>query len=128
MTVSSLTGKISTRLRSAYAASKHALHGFMDALRAETYDDNVRVVVVCPGFVRTEISKSALTADGSRHAKMDDAQAKGMPAPECAARIVRAIEKDKAEVLIAGKEKLVVHLKRWAPWAYHWLIRKIRAT
>ena len=105
-----------------------ALHGFMHALRAETWDDHIRVVVVCPGYVHTEISKSALKPDGTPHAKMDNAQAKGMPAPECAERIVRAIEKEKAEVLIAGKERLVVHLKRWAPWAYHWVIRRINTT
>ena len=87
------------------------------------------------GFLTNAIAISAgsdhslaLKADGTPHAKMDNAQAKGMPAPECAERIVRAIEKEKAEVLIAGKERLVVHLKRWAPWAYHWVIRRINTT
>ena len=63
--VSSLIGHFSTPLRSAYAASKHALHGFFDALRAEVYADGLHVMLVCPGFVRTEISLHALTADGS---------------------------------------------------------------
>ena len=63
--VSSLMGKFSTPRRSAYAASKHALHGFFDALRAEVHHAGVRVTLICPGYVRTDISRHALTADGT---------------------------------------------------------------
>ena len=70
--ISSLTGKFGTPLRSGYAASKHALHGYTDALRAEVADNGVKVTTICPGFVRTEISRNALSGDASAHGIMDD--------------------------------------------------------
>jgi short-subunit dehydrogenase len=62
---SSIVGKIGTPLRSSYAASKHALHGFFDSLRTEVYQDNIVVTLICPGFVNTNVSKNALTGDGT---------------------------------------------------------------
>ena len=75
VTTTSIVGKIGTPLRSSYAASKHALHGFFDSLRAEHFKDNILVTLVCPGFVATNISKNALTGDGSPQQKMDNATA-----------------------------------------------------
>ena len=71
----SMVGLIGTPLRSSYAASKHALHGFFDSLRAEVYDDNIAVTLICPGFVSTNISINALTGDGTSQQKMDTATA-----------------------------------------------------
>ena len=65
----SIVGKIGTPLRSSYAASKHALHGFFDSLRAEQYKNNIFVTLVCPGFVNTNISLNALTGDGTPQKK-----------------------------------------------------------
>ena len=80
----SIVGKIGTPLRSSYAASKHALHGFFDSLRAEQYKNNIIVTLVCPGFVHTNISLNALTGDGSPQKKMDTATNKGiMPRTFC---------------------------------------------
>ena len=70
--VSSLVGKISTPLRSGYSASKHALHGFFDAVRAELYERGIRVTLACPGFIRTEITLHALTGDGIRPRRKDE--------------------------------------------------------
>lgn len=64
--VSSLTGKLPVPGRSAYCASKHALHGFFDALRGEVFQYGIKVTLVCPGFVQTHISENALLPDGSR--------------------------------------------------------------
>ena len=58
--VTSVVGRVATPLRSSYSASKHALHGFFDSLRAEVYDDNISITLICPGFVNTNISKNAL--------------------------------------------------------------------
>ncbi|MDX5478155.1 MAG: SDR family NAD(P)-dependent oxidoreductase, partial [Cyclobacteriaceae bacterium] len=59
--VSSLVGKFGTPYRSAYAASKHALHGFFESLRAELYQNHISVTLICPGFIRTNVSINALT-------------------------------------------------------------------
>ncbi len=125
--VSSLVGLFGTPQRSAYAASKHALHGFFDALRAEVHDAGVRVTVVCPGFIRTDVSINALTADGTPHGRMDKNQQQGLAPEVCAEKILRAVERQKDEVYIAGKEKLAVYLKRFVPGLFNRFIRTIRA-
>jgi len=125
---SSLVGVFASPLRSGYAASKHALHGFFDALRAEHYNDNVKVTIVCPGFIQTEVSLNALTADGSQQQTMDKATANGLTAEACAKKYVKAIERDKKEVYIAKWEKVGVYAKRYFPFLYYYLIRRLAVT
>ena len=64
ISISSVAGKIGTPMRSAYCAAKHALIGFMDALRAEVHANNIKVMVVTPGSVQTDISKMLWKAMG----------------------------------------------------------------
>jgi len=126
VTISSLTGKFGTPYRSSYAASKHALHGFFDSLRAELWrssKDQIPVTLVCPGFVRTNLTLSALTGDGSPLNKMDEAQYKGKSSEWCAVKIIRAIERRKEEVYIGGKEVLGVYLKRFFPLLFSKILR-----
>jgi len=126
--VSSLLGKFSTPLRSAYCASKHALHGYFDALRAEVYDKNIHITLICPGFVRTEVSLHALRGDGQEHGQMDETIAKGMPAEVCARHILNALHKRKEEVSIARYEKIALYLKRFTPGLFSKLIRKAKVA
>ncbi len=121
--VSSIVGKFGTPYRSGYAASKHALHGFFDALRAEHFRDNIAVTMICPGFIHTPITLSALTGDGTPLNKMDEAQFKGKSTEWCAKKIVRAIEKRKEEAYIGGREILAVYLKRFVPTLFSKIIR-----
>jgi short-subunit dehydrogenase len=122
--VTSLTGKFGTPYRSGYAASKHALHGFYDAVRAEHFQDNIAVTMICPGFIHTPITYAALTGDGTPLNKMDEAQYRGKPAEWCADKIVTAIEKKKEEVYIGGKEVFGAYLKRFFPALFSKVIRK----
>ncbi len=126
--VTSLVGELPTPLRSAYSASKHALHGFFESLRAEEYDNGIRVTLVMPGFIRTQVSLNALTGDGSAQGRMDDAQEAGMSADECAERLLKAVQQGSDQVIIAGREKAAVYLKRWWPALYRRLIRKMKVT
>lgn len=112
---SSVSGKLGSAKRSGYSASKHALHGFFDALRAEVHRDGIHITLICPGYIQTEISKNALGPDGQAHGKMDQNQAKGMPVQTCAAKIVRAFEKKSPEVYMGGFEVMGVYLKRFFP-------------
>jgi len=118
VTVTSVTGKFGTPYRSGYAASKHALHGFFDSLRAELWSDTkdtIKVTMICPGFIHTPITLAAVTGDGSPLGKMDEGQYKGRPAEWCARKTVAAIVKGKEEVYLGGKEVLAVYLKRYFP-------------
>ncbi|GAB2500218.1 SDR family oxidoreductase [Algoriphagus taiwanensis] len=124
--VTSLVGKFASPFRSSYAASKHALHGFFDTLRAEHFQDNISVTLICPGFIKTQVSINALTADGSPLGEMDEAQANGMSPEECAEEIFAAISRKKEEVLIGGKEKYAVYLKRFFPGIFSKILRKAK--
>jgi short-subunit dehydrogenase len=126
--ISSVVGKFGTPLRSTYAASKHALHGFMDALRAETWRAGLKITLVCPGFVRTAISLNALTGDGTPQGTMDDALLKGMAPDRCAEKILRALEKGREEVIVGGWETLGVYLKRFLPGVFSAVIRRAKVT
>ncbi|GAB2776093.1 SDR family NAD(P)-dependent oxidoreductase [Rhabdobacter roseus] len=123
--ISSVAGKVGTPMRSGYNAAKHALHGFYDSLRAETHDDHIRVTVVCPGYIKTNVSVNALNAQGEQYGKKDANQEKGMSAQECARQIVEAVKKDKKEVYIGGlKETAAIYLRRFFPSLLFTAVRK----
>ena len=125
----SIVGKIGTPLRSTYAATKHALHGFFDSLRAEHHNDNITVTLICPGFVTTNVSKNALTGDGSPQNTMDIATENGIHPDEFAKQMLKAIRNKREEVYIAGiKEKLGVYTKRFFPKLLSKMIRKLSVT
>lgn len=129
VTTTSIVGKIGTPLRSSYAASKHALHGFFDSLRAENHHNNINVTLVCPGFVNTNVSKNALTGDGTPQQKMDNATENGLQPERFAKLMAKAIKKKKEEVYIGGfKERLAVYVKRFFPKILSIMIRKLSVT
>ena len=124
--VTSAVGKFGSPWRSGYSASKHALHGFFDAMRAELYNDNIKVLLVCPGFVRTNVSINALNEKGEALQQMDEATAKGLAPDDVAHQIVKAIENGKEEIVIGGlKEKFGVWMKRHFPSVFSVMIRKM---
>jgi dehydrogenase/reductase SDR family member 7B len=113
--ISSLTGKFGAPLRSAYAASKHALHGFFDSLRIESSKDGLKITLVCPGYIRTNVSINALTASGKPQNSMDPDSDNGMPPEKLAKKIIKAIDHGQEEIVIGGKEIMGVYLKRFLP-------------
>lgn len=125
---SSLSGLFGFPLRSAYCASKHALHGFYETLRLEHLQDNIKVTIACPDRVRTNISVNALSADGKSHGQMDKRQDKGITADECAREIIKAVRKEKIVVLIGGAERISVYLKRYLPSLFYKLIARVKPT
>jgi len=126
--ITSVTGKIGTPLRSTYAASKHALHGFFDSLRAEVYKYNIKVTLICPGFVQTNVSKNALTGTGKPQNIMDKAIQNGVTPAYLATKMLKAIRKDKQEKAIGHKEIYGILIKRFFPKLAAILIRKIDVT
>lgn len=124
VTVTSLMGKFGSPYRSGYCGAKHALHGFFDVLRMEHQKDNISVTLVCPGFIQTNVAKNALTADGSKQNLDDEATQNGMPTSVFAKKLVRAVESEKFEVYIGGKETLGVYMKRFSPKWLHYFVLK----
>ena len=125
----SIVGKVATPLRSSYSASKHALHGFFDSLRAEVYQNNIKVTLVCPGFVKTNVSLNALTGDGTPQNIMDVATNNGLTSEAFVKHMLKAVKNKKQEVYIGGfKEKLGVYTKRFFPKILAIMIRKMAVT
>ena len=89
--ISSVMGKIGTPWRSAYAASKHALHGFFDSLRAEVENEGVKITIICPGYVKTNVTINALKGDGSQNKVMAETTSKGLHPAHFAQRALRVI-------------------------------------
>ena len=122
----SIAGRFGFPLRCGYSSSKFALYGFFETLQAEYYDRGIRVTIVCPGRVCTNISKYALDKGGKPHGEMDPGQANGMSADKAASIITRAIARGKREVLVGRKELLMVYIKRFFPGLCARLARKIK--
>jgi len=126
--VSSLMGIFGAPMRSGYAAAKHALHGFFDALRAELYRDKISITIICPGFIQTNISINAVTGNGSEQGTMDDATLNGMPPDVFARKMLKAIEQKKNQTAIGGREIMAVYLKRFFPGLLAKVVRKAKVV
>lgn len=125
---SSIAGKFGFYLRSAYSASKHALHGYYESVALENIKHNVFITLLCPGKINTPISTNALRGDGVKHNIMDHNQETGMPVEVCVKQILKAVSDKKREVLIGNKEILAVYIKRFLPNLFWKIIQKQKAT
>jgi short-subunit dehydrogenase len=127
LATSSISGRFGFPLRSAYSASKQALHGFIETLYLENKKHNLRASVIIPGRVRTAISVHALNSDGKEHGKLDAGQAKGL-LPEQAARIiVKGIKRNKREILVGKGELMMLYIRRYCPWLFFRIADKIKS-
>lgn len=115
--ISSVAGRIGAPLRTAYSAAKHGLIGYMDALRCEvSARHNIQVTNILPGSVATEVSRNALTSDGSVRGK-SDAQIDGGDDPmDCANKIMQAVADNLPEYIYAkGAELEMAKLRQSNP-------------
>lgn len=110
--ISSVAGKAGVPLRTAYCAAKHGLVGYGDALRTEIAGEGVKVLVVTPGSVRTNVSRNALNADGSTRGTSDNAIDNGIDPDECARQIWDAVANGTRELVVAeGMEAQIPGLR-----------------
>lgn len=123
--ISSLMGKFSSPGRAGYSASKHALHGFFEGLRMEEHP-NIKVSMICPGFVQTNVTANALGPDGKPQGTIDSTTANGIPVDKAAEKIIRAVDKNKKELVFGGFEKSGVYIKRFFPSILDWMVLKNR--
>lgn len=122
----SIAGRFGFPLRCAYSSAKHALYGFFETLQAEHFKDNIHITIICPGRVNTAISLHALHGDGREHGRMDPGQASGISAERAAKQIANAVYRKRPEVLVGGKELLIVHIKRFLPTLASRLARNLK--
>lgn len=121
---SSLLGKWGFPLRSSYSGSKHALHGYYESMRMELEQQGVFITLVTPGFVATEISLKSFNEKGDPTNEMDNNQATGLSASECAEKILLGVAAKKYEFAVGGKEVKGLLVKRFFPALFEKLLRK----
>jgi short-subunit dehydrogenase len=109
--ISSVAGKRGIPARSEYSASKFAVQGFSEALRAELAKDGVDVLVISPGLTQTNFSQNML----EQKAKMQMDHLRGMTAEQVATKALRAIERGRNEVVLTWQGKLMAFVSRFLP-------------
>jgi len=127
LATSSMSGRFGFPLRSAYSASKQALHGFFETLHIENQKYNIRASVIIPGRVRTNISRGALTATGEEHGRMDRGQAGGISPDKAARTILKGIKRNKREILVGGSELIMLHVRKYLPAIFFNIAGKIKS-
>lgn len=128
LATSSISGRFGFPLRSAYSASKQALHGFFETLFLENKGNNIRTSVIIPGRVRTQISVHALESTGREHGKMDDGQAGGLTPEKAAEIIIKGIIRNKREILVGKGELTLLYIRRICPWLFFRIADKVKST
>lgn len=123
--VTSIMGKYGLPLYATYAASKHALYGYFESLRQELYADNVKVLIVSPGFINTDVSTKLLREDGSPYGIKSESQEKGMSAAACAKGIIKAIKSNRDHKYVGNYEIFSVYVKQYMPRIFYKLMRKM---
>ncbi len=123
--VSSIIGKFGSPFLSTYAASKHAAVGFFESLRYETEAQHIDILIVTPGFIKTNIAKKAITEDGSLFNEDSKAQQNGTAPERVATAIRKALERRKKHIYIGGLETWTPHFKFFFPSLFYWIWKKL---
>lgn len=122
---SSLAGKFGFFERSAYSASKFALHGFFETLRLEEAENNLNVNMLCAIGIKTGISQNALDGSGKAYNKTSDMQEEGIPVDQCVDQMITAIQQNKKEVIIGkGMQRHSPKIKELLPEAFFKMLLK----
>lgn len=128
LATSSISGRFGFPLRSAYSASKQAIHGFFETLHLENKKNNIRASVIIPGRVRTKISLRALDSEGKEHGKMDTGQDSGITPEKAAEQIIRGIIRNKREILVGSGELIMLHIRRYLPFLFFRIADRLKST
>lgn len=113
--ISSIAGFIGLPGRTGYSASKFAMNGFLETVRAETLHSGLHVLIVAPGFTASRIREKALTASGSSQAESPRKEEKMMQPEEVAARLLKAVKSRKSQLVLTSEGKLTVLLNKFFP-------------
>ena len=123
--VSSVSGVFGFPVRSAYCASKHAIHGFYETIALEY--PQIKTTIIIPGRIHTEVSKNALDGNGKATGIMDPGQANGYDVNKCAKVAIRAIARGKHQKVIGGFDTIMVPFYKYVPWLFRLIARNVSA-
>jgi short-subunit dehydrogenase len=113
--VSSLAGLVGVPGRTAYSATKFAMGGFFEALRAELKGAGVSVTVAYPGVVATRIRHRGFNAAGGQLGESLLKEEGAMSAEQCARLVIDGMDRRRRDVVMTAKGKLGRFMKLLAP-------------
>ena len=125
VTISSIIGRFGLPDLSTYAASKHALYGFYDSFRMELKDDNIKVLIISPGFINTNVAINAVKGDGDLVKENSPAMEKGMKTEVFAKKFISVLKSNKNHKHIGKKEIYAVPFKFFFPNTFYNLMYKM---
>lgn len=117
--ISSIAGLMGFPLRSGYAASKHAIKGYLETLQSELFKTNITISIVYPGRINTNISKNALVGDGQQYGTTDENNEVGMDVEVCAQKIIKGLRSNKKSIIIVKAERILFWLWWFIPSLYY---------
>lgn len=123
--VSSVSGVFGFPVRSAYCASKHAIHGFYETIALEY--PQIKTTIIIPGRIHTDVSKNALDGNGKPTGIMDPGQANGYDVNKCAEVAIKAIARGKHEKVIGGFDTIMVPFYRYITPLFRLIARNVSA-
>ncbi|MBR5199063.1 MAG: SDR family NAD(P)-dependent oxidoreductase [Bacteroidales bacterium] len=123
--VSSVSGVFGFPVRSAYCASKHAIHGFYETIALEY--PQIKTTIIIPGRIHTDVSKNALDGNGKATGVMDPGQANGYDVNKCAKVAIKAIAKGKHQKVIGGFDTIMVPFYKYIPCLFRLIARNVSA-
>lgn len=123
--IGSIQGKFAIPNRSSYGASKHALQSFSESLRAEVARHKIKVTIICPGCINTNISMNALTSNGEPYGKTDELTLSGLDPDKLSRDILKCILNNDKDVFFGNiSEHLAHRLHYYVPNLYFWVMEK----
>lgn len=123
--VSSVSGVFGFPVRSAYCASKHAIHGFYETIALEY--PQIRTTILIPGRIHTDVSRNALDGNGKATGIMDPGQANGYDVDKCARKAIKAIARGRHQKVIGGFDTIMVPFYKYIPCLFRLIARNVSA-
>ena len=121
----SIIGRFGLPNLTSYSASKHALYGFYDSLRLELMDGNIKILLVSPGFINTNVAINAVKGDGNITNENSEAMKNGMKTDVFAKKFIKALKSNRNHKYIGNKELLTVPFKNLLPNTFYKLMYKM---
>jgi short-subunit dehydrogenase len=119
--VGSMTGRRSMPFWTEYSASKFAISGLIESLRAELVRQGIDVLLVLPGVTRTSLGNNLLQHDGKIAFRFEH----GMEPTYVASQILKILRTNRKETVLGWEAQWFIRVNRWLPRFVDWGLTRV---